>query len=71
MVYLMGFDMRAESNTKCISSCEHRLAVAPYSSFVQDNCGFGDIMDAFADIEFAQFGNWRSLPLRNSHIEGV
>jgi hypothetical protein len=61
--------MRTESNTKCFSSSEHRLAVALYPSFVQDYCGFGDIMDAFADVEFAQFGDWRSLPLGNSHIE--
>jgi hypothetical protein len=63
--------MRTESNAKCISSREHRLAMALYPRFVQDNCGFGNIMDAFANVEFAQVGDWWGLPLGNSHSEGV
>ena len=37
--------------------------------FVENNCWFGDIVGVFANVELTEVLNWRSLSLRNSHVE--
>ena len=39
--------------------------------FVEENCWFGDVIDVFADVELTELLSWRSVSLRNSHIEST
>lgn len=63
--------MCTESKTKCVDCLEHGLTMAIDLGFVEDDCWFGDIVDVFADIELTEALNWRSLSLRNGHVEST